>query len=433
MGRRLSIAAAATTLLCACPADDPAGRDQYSISLQLDVGEVGSTCDSAPTCGQYAMGCDVRVGVRLLDLPPDPDNPTVAGAVRDTKCSVPNLSAGTLCELGDPEKFSPTFFRVSPTPGQIEIVVWPAIPETIGCPEVEFDLAGRPREDIAGPTRPAFGRRVYFDFGGQEPVARVPLACSNPGDLDSVICNPPTLDIHADLDDVALPKLGMGVDSAKAELLTVKVGKPVFEGGRWRIIPQDAIDLARVQDVPEVRPEWATSDVPAEIDGEPRFELNDDLCTLVLGLDSAPPTLTCSKLNDQAALDAGEIDLFGYMISGVDWERFEQAIGLESFPTEGLVLGRVVGTNLSPLDQVTVSHSGNPLVLYYLNENGDGIHSLAETSSSGYFVAQAPLFTTTWEAQRFGNWRVVGTPTGGVLGNSSITVVIITMSQDIDP
>jgi hypothetical protein len=413
--------------LCACPADDPPGQDQYSISLQLDVGEVGSTCDSAPSCGQYAMGCDVRVGVRLLDLPPDPDNSTVPGDVRDERCGEVE-SAGTLCAL--PDKLSPTFTDVPPTPGQIEIVVWPAIPETIDCPEIEFDLAGRPKP-IDGPTRPAFGRRVYFDFGGQELVARVPLACSNPGDVDSPICNPPTLDIHADLDDIALEKLGLGVAPEKAELLTVKAGKPVFEGGRWRIIPQDAIDLGRVQDIPELRPEWAATGVPAEIDGESRFELNDDVCTLVLGLDSAPPTLTCSKLDDQAALDAGEIDLFGYMISGVDWERFEQAIGLGSFPTEGLVLGRVVGTNLSPLDQVKVSHSGNPLVLYYLNENADGIHPLEETSASGYFIAQAPLFNTTWGAERFGLWRVVGNPAGGVLGNSSITVVIITMTEDI--
>jgi hypothetical protein len=100
------------------------------------------------------------------------------------------------------------------------------------------------------------------------------------------------------------------------------------------------------------------------------------------------------------------------------------------------VLGRVVrDTNLLPLAGVKVMPSGLPPVLYYLNDDATSFKDalgvpLTETSASGYFIAQAPPFTTTWNADLGGAWRVVGVPTGGVLGSSSLTVIIITMTQE---
>jgi len=424
--RTITTLAALALALPGCPNGDDPPQD-FVIRLALD-NEADGTCPSTMSCSDFPIGCPIKVGVRLLGLP-DPDGadagpPRVKPFCGRTRKQADELQ--DLCDLGDQTVLDIRFDPLRPERGQVEFLVWRDLdPEAdpVVCPPVEFDFAGRPIIDGDDPNPPAFGRRVFFDFGA-EPVARVPLACTEPARIDAPECTPPTTNFRVDVDD--LDNLAVGIPAERARFLSVSVGQPVTSNGTdYELVPEDFVALRRVQDTPEIRPYWEEKDVLTS------YELHSDICAIVLDFGGVP-AVTCSTVEV-----AGSIELLARMVAHEDWDTIRTAIDLNVFPADGLILGRVVDTNMNPLDGAVVTPSEAPTAFYYLNADktsytDGGGAPLTETSSSGYFVARGPSFKSTWTAVRGSGWREVGAPTGGAL-RQSLTVMLIIMNQDLMP
>ncbi len=436
MGLQLRLALAALVLLCGCPSDDPP-IDSFTILFQLDTEGDAATCvpgvglDPPLTCGSFPMSCDVRVAIRLLDLPPEQTG--MQPLVRDEVCLLLewNENRSDVCALGDPDFLRAARFEdVRPTRGQVEVTIWRDTPAVANCPLVPYDLAGRPQPQ-QDDLNPAFGRRIIFDFGGQDSLAQVPLACGDTGSLTEATCAPPTtLDMRADVGDIVDL---LSVTEDKAPSLKVRIGQPVPVDGNpnnFQIVPAETFELGLIEGTP---PLWRENDV--EITPEFDFAEDEDVCVIVTDFFSQPAA-TCTKIT-AADVSAMKLQLQGYMVDAETWDTIKNAIGLSDIPSDGLIIGRVVKTSMEPLANVVVT-TDPPPILWYINEDLTGVTDsvgvpLTKTSKSGYFVAHgagAP-FRTTWDATGPGNWRIVGTPQTGALNNQTLTVLVIQMTDDL--
>ncbi|RMH41925.1 MAG: hypothetical protein D6689_09755 [Deltaproteobacteria bacterium] len=432
---RTARAIAAIAAAAAACTDGPAPLDEFAIELALDTTGADATCAPGVTCASFPIGCDAIVGVRVLDLP-DPDAPDAPPRIREEACvPLSALRADSLCDLADPTVFRVQFTNVKPDLAQVEVVVWRDRGDAT-CPPVDFTVnTGRPIVAPSDANPPAFGRRVFHDFGGTDPTARVELACVTPDVLDAPECNPRTVDLRADVSNL---HTRLDVTLAEAQALGVRIGQPtpVAPGDpRYELRPQDLIELGLMAGA---TPTWEERDVVVPDDA---FAVGSDVCGVVTPFGSQP-VATCELVVDDDevpdnAVRAVHVDAF--MVPSDVWDQIQAAIELNVVPQGGLVLGRVVDTNLLPLDNVQVSAVGASPTVQYLNDDLTGFRDgggapLAATSTSGYFVARGSIpFKTAWTATRPGTWRMVGQPTGGELGNKTITIVQIVMTQDFEP
>jgi hypothetical protein len=420
---RLSTVAALAAGLAGC-ADGPEPLERFDIRLALDVGSESATC--AASCAEYPLRCDVKVGVRILDLPTDV---SVQPAERVApECIRPRGLVGNVCDLGS-GALQVKLLDVPRERLQIEVAVWrdesPEAPEPT-CPRVIYDLQGRPMAAGGGPE-PAYARRVFFDFGGSGGgVAVVPLACNEPDLLDDASCQPLKTYVRVEMDD--LDSLLLGVEQGLAARLDVRVGRPVPEGGGFSIEPSSTYEMDRALTPPEVRPFFENT-----ISGRP-FAPGDDICVVVSDVVVASPSaVTCTAAADDEP-DANRqvnLELQGYLIKKPDLDSVLHALGLAEFPRDGLVLGRVIDEQTSlPLAGVTLQPRGGLQHVTYLDPDLNVMAELATTSSSGYFAATEVPFDTVWEASRPDGYRNVGTARGGQI-RDRVTVLIIPMRQPL--
>lgn len=376
--------AAACLLVVAAAGCQKAPQDlgPFAIRFELDQ-RAGSQCGSAD-CADYGMSCGATLGIRILDV--EDDGRIVADACLAAQ------PADTLCGLGDIT--SPTFFNIPPHRLRIEVSAWR--PEVLAAdPELEGDCPDEPLFDVRGVPlatfrpRPAFAGAAYFDAGSDVDVALVPLSCTDAGQLDQEECGVvDTTAIRVTADDI---ETALDITSEQAQNVTVGLAAP-------RAVPDGAGGTVYVIDSADTIP------LAREIGPVPTFTGETDrpleeACSVLLELS---PQSTASVTCRAVPSGAEEIEVRGVLVSVATLEEVLAAMGLDSFPAAGLVIGRVVDHTGAPLANVTVSPSEG--TVEYLSADRSTLVA-GDTTVSGLFVARDVPFGAGWTAIHNGDGR----------------------------
>jgi hypothetical protein len=418
LGRGRTALALAGLCVVACGGADPLER--FDIRLALDNQGEDRSCDEAITCADFELLCDATVGIWIRELPG-----ATAGAdaglaplIASQCVQVPGRGGQTLCALST---IAVEFENVPRRRGAIEIAVWPT-GEIDGslteCPELAFNSAGRVRTPSAAPV-PAFARRAFFDFGGDDPVATVALACEDPDGVRADSCLPRETAVRAQVSDLDLL---FSVNLAQARNLNASVGQvtPAAQPGRFEISQAETTRLL-LESGPDMTAPVFTATIGNLLDP------SDDVCLILLDQVNPTPrsTVTCAPVTDPPPR---EVDLFGYMLANDDLDKMLAAAGLDGVPDAGIVVGRVI-SGVAPLEGATVSSSLGATGLFYLNDDLSSAAGLTATSASGYFVATGVPYPSEWTASRRGYKGPAPAPRGGVL-DQRITVLVVQLSAE---
>lgn len=376
----------------------------FAIEFQFDQ-RAGSQCAS-DSCADYGMRCGASLGIRVLDVADD------GRIVADACFRVP--PADTLCGLGNVT--SPTFFNIPPHRLRIEASAWrpevlEADPDLEGdCPDERlFDVRGVPLATFQ--PRPAFAGAAYFDAGSDVDVALIPLSCTEPDQLDQDDCGLiATTSIRVTADDI---ETALDITAEQAASLTVGLAEPRAvpdgNGGTVYVIEgSDTIPLS-----PELGP------IPS-FSGQTERVLADVCSVLLELLPQSTASVTCERLPE----GADQIDVRGVLVSVDTLEQVLAAMGADTFPPEGLVVGRVVDHTGAPLPKVTVMPSAG--TVEYLSADRSILIG-NDTTASGLFIARDVPFGSTWTAvHNVDGRREQGSIVGGLV-DSKVTALLIRM------
>jgi hypothetical protein len=399
---RLLIGAA---LLAACT-DSGSGSGTFDIRLALDM-RAGSFCTST-SCEDYEMSCGARLAIHIDDL--ERGAPAVAPQCIDV------APADSLCGL---ENINPTtFYGIPPNRVRISVAVWGhgVLPDGLCPTEDIFDERGVPRADFM--PQPAFGGAEYFDVGGEADQVVVPLSCTDVPQLDGEECTgAETTRVLAEVEDIATV---LDVTPEQAAELDVSVAAPRqipgLPASEYVIDGKDTIDLAR-EDGPV--PTFAT-----EIDEE----LGDTLCTVVF--DRSAAESTASAVCRDLFGDQDPLEVPGVLVGKDTLDAILDAMVLEDFPRQGLVIGRVVDHAGVPLAGVSVTPDGvvEPDAVKYLSADLSGVGG-TETSASGFFASTIAPFGTRWIAVHNVDGRREEGESHAGLVRDKVSALIIEMQQ----
>jgi len=396
--------AAALALLAACQ-NAPQDLGPFAIRFSFDQRD-GSTCPS-DTCEDYGMRCGATLAIRIRDVADD--DKIVADAC------LPVAPAATLCGLGNIT--SPTFFNIPPHRLRIEASAWrpevlEADPDLEGdCPEEDlFDVRGVPLATFQ--PRPAFAGAAYFDAGSDVDVALVPLSCSEPSQLDQDECGlVDTTPIRVTADDI---ETALDITTDQAQNLQVGLAEP-------RAMPDGDGGTVYVIDGGNTIPLTQEPGPIPSFSGETDQTFDTDVCSVLLEL---TPQSTASVTCQRAAPAAAEIDVRGVLVSVDTLDQVLAAMLADSFPAEGLVVGRVVDHTGAPLASVIVTPSSG--TVEYLS--GDRSTLVGNrTSSSGLFIARDVPFGSSWTAVHNADGRREDGPVRGGLVEGKVTALLIRM------
>lgn len=405
----------ATCLLGACSSDPPKNAP---LRLVLDTESIDSGCSSA-FCTDYKMSCGATIMIRLTDpdtgeqlLGPTDNNELalcVAAPPSETICSLSNLSD----EL--------QLFDMPAQTVRVEVAIWsqddvkPGACPTPGRFEL-FDVQGRPQPNFA--IAPAFGGAAYFR-AGEDAEVTVPLACPNTDLLsaDNCAANIDT-DVEALVTDMGTMQR---IRKNQAPVINVAVGEtvivPDMEGGSFSILTSDQT-RSLVLDNDGVAPVYVGS-------VDKRFGIDGKLAcaTTFEGAGLSTTTVSCEEVADGPE----DLTLNPFFIRSETVSSALNALGLTEFPTEGLVIGRVVNQGLSPTSGVAVTPSEGNVI--YLSEDLSDITPTL-TSASGYFIALDVPAGATWTASSIDGRRHIGSPRGGLV-QGKVSAVVIRMTGDV--
>ena len=397
-------AALALALLAPACEKSPDNLGPFAISFEFDQ-RPGSQCESE-RCGDYGMRCGATLGLRILDVADD-------GRIVADAC-IPVPPAPTLCGMGNVT--SPTFFNIPAHRLRIEAAAWrpevlEADPELDGeCPDERlFDVRGVPLDTFQ--PRPAFAGAAYFDAGNDVDVAMVPLSCTEPAQLDQDECGiVDTTPIRVTADDI---ETALDITPEQAANLTVGLAEPRAvpdgEGGTVYVIESgDTIPLE-----PVVGP------IPS-FSGETDRPL-DDACSVLLEL---TPQSTASVTCQRVSSGADQIDVRGVLVSVDTLDQLLVAMGADSFPADGLVVGRVVDHTGAPLANVNVMPSEGS-VEYVSADRSTLVGN--DTTASGLFIARDVPFGSTWTAVHNVDGRREDGDVRGGLVEDKVTALLVRM------
>lgn len=369
-----TVLALAAVLAAACE-KAPEDLGPFAISFSFDQRE-GTRCHSE-SCADYGMRCGATLGIRILDVADD--DRIVADAC------IPVPPASTLCGMGDVT--GPTFFNIPPHRLRIEAAAWrPELlesdPELTGdCPDDPlFDVRGVPLDTFR--PRPAFAGAAYFDAGSDVDIALVPLSCTDADQLDQEECGLiDTTPIRVTADDI---ETALDITTEQAASLTVGLGEPraLPDGDGGTIYVIESSDTIPLEPVLGPIPSFAgvTNEIP------------DTACSVLLELTpQSVASVTCRPLAD--GLD--EIDLRGVLVTVETLDQILAAMAADSFPQDGLVVGRVVDHTGAPLANVRVTPSEG--TVEYLSADRSTLFG-NDTSVNGLFVARDVPFGAAWTA-----------------------------------
>lgn len=369
----------------------------------------------------YELTCGATLSVRVVParaLEGDqwPQNPG-PGVVQSRCIEVP--PALDLTGLGNAQ--IPTIFDIPPERLWIEMALWN--PQEVGpgaCPgdnERMLDSQGLPLLTLE--PRPAFAGGDFFDASQDVGFAVVPLACLDPAQLAG--CIRITVNASDPLDVAALAP----ITKETGRSLLVRIGEPRLES----IISGEVIvdlhvvnpfgTLALEETLPNAVFSGAFSlDAP----------LGESLCTVVREeVPQATDGVVCEPI-EQAAINhsLGQ----GKLLPKTVLDALLAVAGLDQFPPEGLVVGRVVdhtgGVPLSPLGGVQVIPAGGEANVFYPNNALDGPELGGRTSDAGWFVATAIPFDTPWTAVHSDGRRESGIYRAGLV-HGKVTILVIRM------
>jgi hypothetical protein len=399
--RLLTVAAAG--LLAACTgAASPS--DSFAIKLQLDPSP-GSFCGST-LCTDYGMSCGATLSIHIFDV--------VSGTTVGDRCeTVP--AAESICGL---DNINPTTFpNIPPERVRISVAAWrPGVLPGGLCPGDDdlFNGNGMPRPNFM--PQPAFGGQVYFDAGSTADQAVVPLSCTDAFQLDQRECTGAAPGrVVAHVDDISTI---LDVTGEQAAELSVGVAPPRQVPGlptsEYVIDGDDTIGLAREDGAV---PTFA-ADLPQPLDGT--------VCTVVL--DRAPAEATASAFCYEVDGEADPLEVIGVLVPKERLNAIIGALGLEDFPSEGLVVGRVVDHTGAALAGVTVTPDlkGGVDAVEYLSADLSAVEG-TETSTSGFFVSRTAPFGTRWTAVHTGDGRREDGETRAGLVREKVSALIVRM------
>ncbi len=386
----------AVALMPAC--GDGGELPSFTINFALDSSVTHGCASTA--CGDYALTCGALMGIRIID--------TDTGEALSNQCiQVP--AASDLCSLGNLSDMV-TFPALPAKTVAIEIALWnPADlegdPPT--CPSYAFDRHGAPL--LANPY-PAFGGSIFFDVGASD-QAVVNLACGDPGQLASAECSAPSTLVTARVDDM---ESGFFVQPVKAPDLDVSVGEPrlatntTTQETEWILEPADTRTLPLVTPAPI--PRWG-DDVSAEFD--------DTVCIAVLDRSEpqATTTLTCGLVGS----GTGALELDGLLLAASSLTKILQALSLPAFPSDGLVIGRVIDHLGAPASNVTITPNAGTVL--YLSADRTAVDGTV-TAPHGLFVSLDAPYNARWAALNDQGRREDGDFRAGlVVGKLSLVVL----------
>lgn len=393
----------------ACGSEPPTRAE---IRLTLDEGGINSTCESA-SCQDYGMSCGAIVSLRVTDVDTGellrsqngrPLEACVEADVSETICSLRDLAPQLELD-GMPAKTV-----------RVEVAVWNADTVNIddGCPAASFDNFGRPQVDIS--PQPAFGGAVYFRAGVDNDIT-VPLTCAAPAELDSRDCaaNLPT-QTSAQVVDMSTRA---PLQEERAKNVVVHVGEatpvPDAQDSGFELKLENLFELALDLDGPAAV--WRNA-IPL-----PSLEL---VCSTVLErIPQATATVFCEEVDESAE----ELEVSPLLLDTEVLDAILDALGLTSFPEQGILIGRVIDEVSRPMAGVVVTPSDGTSVLY-LNDDLT-VASPTLTQDRAFFVSTDVAFGSSWTATSFGGERHTGSPRGGLV-KGTVSTLIIQMTLEVN-
>ena len=375
-------------------------EDRFDLHVTLKGGAGSQDCTltdgAAPACGDFSVACGAVLSIRVLDDAGDTEYASL--------CTPFGGAAGdTMCEAGD---IGIDLGQVPAGRVRIQVAVWPASVEV--CPSEDlFTLTGEPKARRAPGPYMAFGGQTYFD-AGDDAVAEVVLSCADP-DLVSVCGVSPNTFITARVNDIAD---GLSVSSIDAGRLLVGVGEPesrinpLPQTTEWVLDPQMVFNLPR-----QGGALWQ---------GEVNTTFESNACIQVLeDVPQATSTLSCAIVGTPVS---DELELTGYLLATPLLNSILGALGLEVFPANGLLIGKVVDALGNPVADAVVTPSTG--TVSYVAADFSGVTAGPGTSQNGYFVANDTPFNTTWEASHADGRNQLGAYRGGLVVNKVTAMAI---------
>jgi len=398
--RLLTILSIASVLACS---------DLPPLPIGLEFrGEIPGQCPSQD-CADYGLDCGAVVSIRVFSADADPfssEPPITESCIainpEDDVCAL----AGAGLELG----------ALPADRVRVEVAIWnPEDLDTI-CPEGPmFDLDGLPLTTFD--PQPAFGGSTIINAGDENiDLASIELACFDDDPLG--VCGTEETTVTARIDDLDTLLFAPALAAVN---LRVSVGVPKSQpakGGGTVFVIDAAddyeIDLARTVPVPGFE-----SLVPATF--------SDVACLQVL--DVAPQSttaVTCSVFTE--ALDP--LDMVGYLVAKQRVDEVLGVLGEPSFPTSGVVVGRVIDAVGQPSGDTTVTATvpgGGTAQVLYVDEGFTTASEIGPTASHGFFLSTTSPFGSSWTAEHSdGRIEQQASVTGLIEGKVTALVIPLT-------
>lgn len=401
--------ALALALAPACGGTGDLGPFAIRLAFDTDIGG----CSSAD-CDSFGMSCGAKLSVRIVDAN--------SGALLGRACETISASE-TACDLGDLPPGSNVFFDLPPSMLRIEVAAWSQStldddPELAGdCPDRDiFDLRGVPLATFT--PQPAFAGAAFFDAGSDDTEAVIPLACTDPVQLDAVECAPP----FTRLSTTVLDLERLRAADQDADDLLVRAAFP-----RTRVVDEMTQETETIIETATAfvfgRENLGTAEFTTVISDS----VSGNLCTLVL---QQTPQATTTAICQPVGSNPTAVDLDSAFLSKPIADEMLAAIGLSEFPEEGLLVGRVfdqtTGTSVSGITMLPAGQS--PTQVQYLNSSRTGTIG-DRTLDNGYFIATDIPFDTSWSVS--GTSMVPAKPLRGGLIRGHLTIMDVPLSPPL--
>jgi hypothetical protein len=398
------------TAIATSACDGPPMNLVYTISN----GPGGQTCgDEIKSCADLKLECASVLSVRILS-PGRPTEPHVS-VCKDIAINA-NRDLCSIAAIDLPPKDLPKETL------EVQVLVWPRSavtdPETgdLDClrNQVSFESADGYPVLVEG-SPPAFGGRTYFHPG--DPETLVTLGCTYPESVVGALCA--GSDIVAVSSTVNDFETRVSVSQQDGDELTLLVGEPEPQGDGHVFNAGTARPLPRVDPGPP--PTWGDTAV--------RIELNKSACVEVI--EDVPQTVATLRCTDQNFEDGKpsptSINMTGVLLSKTSLAQILTALGLSTFPDEGLTIGMTVDS-VFPKSGVTVSAElgGVPIAnaVQYLSANRMTVGGTM-TTSSGIWVATGAPYGTIFRAT---NGPTTAVSIGGLV-KGKVTIVLLQLDN----
>lgn len=377
-----------------------------------------STGTKASTCEDVTMLCESYASIRIF-APSDPSAPFISAC----KPLAEGSTTKTLCSIAQVPLPAPAM-PVSAQTLEIDMAVYAKnslhtdAMGNILCPsEPMFGadgfpvLAQQPCTDPDPSTcdpQPAIGGRAFYHPGDTETI--ISLGCTNLSALEDRSCaGQSSLAVSATVNDF---DTSVSVSPATADGLLVSIGEPTFSASvmGYQLQSSQTHPLDRAAQGPV--PSWQ---------GNFDLMLNNSACLEVFE-DNAQSTaaLTCTSDVSRTSLD-----LPGIRLSSATLNKILQALGLATFPDQGLVVGIALDYQGNPKPGVTIVASDTGATVKYLSKDLSTVLTGAAgnaTSMGGVWVSQDAAYGTSFTTSDI---SALTQPGFGGLVHQKVDIVVI--------